>query len=104
MSNIPKIISASINLSAIDRSKIIEGKNGAKYVDITLINTPGNQYGKDYMVKQDFGKEARQNKVETPILGNGKAFLLSEGQTSGSAPTSVPTETPQGPTSDDLPF
>ena len=39
MDTIPKIISLSINLSKIDRSRIVEGKDGAKYVDVTLVNT-----------------------------------------------------------------
>jgi hypothetical protein len=109
MNKIPKIISASIDLSKIDQSKVVEGRNGAKYVDVTLVNTPGNQYGKDYLVKQDFGKEAREQRVETPILGNAKAFLLDQGEPCGasSAPSSPPPPpTPQvGKTSlDDLPF
>lgn len=103
METIPKIISLSINLSKIDRSRIVEGKDGAKYVDVTLVNTPENQYGKDYLVKQDFGKEAREQKVETPILGNAKAFLVGEGRKNGgSAPPPAPS-TPSS-TLSDLPF
>lgn len=105
---IPKIISASIDLSKIDASKVVEGKNGAKYLDITLVNTPGNQYGKDYLVKQDFGKEAREQRVETPILGNGKSFLQDQGQTANSSSGSAPSPAPSAPSSnsslDDLPF
>lgn len=109
MNKIPKIISASIDLSKIDPSKVVEGRNGAKYVDLTLVNTPGNQYGKDYLVKQDFGKEAREQKVETPILGNAKAFLIDQGQTSDSAGSPPPDPSPSpftGNSTDlsDLPF
>lgn len=109
---IPKIISASIDLSKIDRSRVIEGRNGAQYVDITLVNTPGNQYGKDYLVKQDFGKEAREQKIETPILGNGKAFLVDQGSqadgnsSGGSSSPQTPPPAPVVPASplNDLPF
>lgn len=112
MSKIPKIISASIDLSKIDSSKVIEGRNGAKYVDVTLVNTPGNQYGKDYLVKQDFGKEAREQRIETPILGNAKAFLHDQGETADSRQFSTPpppapaasSAGPESSTLSDLPF
>lgn len=88
MAKLPKIVSISVDLSKIDPSRIVEGKNGARYVDMTLVNTPDNQFGKDYMVKQDFGKEAREQKIETPILGNGKAFLVDQGRQNGDSPDS----------------
>lgn len=103
--SVPKIIAVSINLSKIDASRIVEGKDGAKYLDLSLTNTPDNQFGKDYLVKQDFGKEAREQRIETPILGNAKAFLVGEGRKNGGqASSSAPK--PTGPTSNlsDLPF
>lgn len=107
METLPKIISASIDLSKIDQSKVVEGRNGARYADVTLVNTPGNQYGKDYLVKQDFGKEAREQKIETPILGNAKAFLIDQGRPCGqdSAPVApAPAPAPGKSQLDDLPF
>lgn len=111
MSKIPKIIAASIDLTKIDRSRIIKGKNGAEYVDLTLVNTPGNQYGKDYLVKQDFGKEAREQRIETPILGNAKSFLHDQGTTTddagGSPAPAAPSASSGGvgsSTLSDLPF
>jgi len=44
-------ISASINVSNIDKSKLYPGQKGL-YLNATLIATPTSEYG-DYMVVQD---------------------------------------------------
>ena len=51
------ILSGSINLSMIDKSKIINGKNG--------------QYGNNVWVTQSQSKEDREAKEKTVSLGNG---------------------------------
>jgi len=69
------MITASIDLCLIDQSKCkkMVRKRGPKAcsADIVLIETPDGKYG-DWMVKQDFGKEARESGVQSPILGSGK--------------------------------
>jgi hypothetical protein len=67
------ILSAKIDLTAIDKSKIFVGKTGKKYIDITLLeNREGvpDQYGNSFMVVQDLGREARLAGQKGPILGN----------------------------------
>ena len=66
------IIKASINLSAIDKSKIIDGKKG-KYLPITItVNDEPDQFGNQGPVCMDQSKEEREAKVEKTYLGNVK--------------------------------
>jgi len=67
------IIRASINTAKIDKSAMIEGKQG-KYIAFTLLeNRDGeDQYGNNFMIVQDIGKERREAGEKSPILGNGK--------------------------------
>lgn len=87
--SLPKTISVSINLSKIDPQYIVEGKEGAKYINLRLVNTPNSEYGHDFMVTQDLDKTSREaakasgNWPKTPILGNGKAYSgVSQGMSS----------------------
>ena len=75
------IISAKLNVSAIDKTKLFKGEKGT-YLDITLLeNRDGtDQYGNDFMVVQDLGKEARQRGEKGPILGNAKIRGQRDGQ------------------------
>ncbi len=67
------IISAKIDVTKIPKSAIFVGAKG-KYIDITLLkNRDGtDQYGNDYMVVLDLGKEARERGEKGPILGNAR--------------------------------
>jgi len=67
------MITAKINLSNIDKSRIYTNNKGEKSIDIALIETPNSKYG-DYMVVQQISKEERQSGKKAPILGNGKNF------------------------------
>lgn len=49
---------------------LFAGKSGARYLDLTLRETPGGQYG-DWRITQDLGKEARASGEKGAILGNG---------------------------------
>lgn len=64
------MITAKINCSAIDKSRLFKGAKGT-YLDIVLIDTPNGQYG-DYMVVQAVTKEEREKGIKGPILGNGQ--------------------------------
>ena len=56
------IIKASINLNAIDKSKIIEGKKG-KYLPITItVNDEPDQFGNQGPVCIEQSKEEREAK------------------------------------------
>lgn len=75
-----QLIGASIDLSKVDKSKIIEGKNGAKYYNFTVIvNDEPNQYGKDVAITQEQTKEQREAKEPRVFIGNGKTFWRSTG-------------------------
>ena len=118
MSNIPKELSIRIDLTKIDKQFIWQGKDGQKFLELKAKNTPDSQYGKDYMVVQDFGKEKRdQIKAsgsewpKTPILGNAIAWNINDGrkanyesQNAQSAAPTAPQLTPQNNVDDDLPF
>jgi len=68
-----KLITASINLSKIDKSKIIEGKKG-KYIDLTIwLNDKPDQFGNDVSIEQRTEKGA--DKI---YIGNGKIYKQSE--------------------------
>lgn len=68
-----KLISASIDVTKIDKSRIVEGKKG-KYLNLTIwIKDQPDQYGNDVSVEQTTEKD------ETKIyLGNGKIKWTSD--------------------------
>jgi hypothetical protein len=74
------MISARIDVSKIDKSKLYTGKKGT-YLDIVLFETPDDKYGNDYRIAQGVSKEDRAKGVKGAILGNGK-LLASAGNTS----------------------
>ena len=81
------IIKASINLSAIDKSKIIEGKKG-KYLPITItVNDEPDQFGNQGPVIVDQTKEEREAKTAKTYLGNCKVVW-----TNGQFPEPAPRE------------
>lgn len=82
-----KIIGASIDLSKIDKSRIKEGKNGAKYYDIVVvINDEPNTYGKDVSIQQGQTKEEREAKAKKVFIGNGKTIYDSPADKSAPSP------------------
>lgn len=69
------LISISIDLTKIDKTKIIKGKNGGQYYDITLsVNDEVNQYGQNVSVFDTQTTAEHSNKVNKKYLGNGKVF------------------------------
>lgn len=68
-----RIISASIDLDKIDISKVKAGKNGGKYVNISIIiNDSVDQYGNDTSITIGQTKEEREAKERKTFIGNGK--------------------------------
>lgn len=75
-----RILSGSIDLSKIDRTKITE-KDGKKYYPIqVIINDSNDQYGNIASVVQNQTKEEREAKLAKVYLGNLKQTWASEGQ------------------------
>ena len=64
-----EIISASLDVNKIDKTKFYQGKK-SNYLNIALIPTPESPYGNAYMVVQDVGREAREAGEKGAILGN----------------------------------
>lgn len=93
------IITVKIDVTKVDKARLFEGKNGAKYLDITLLGRDEpDQYGNDFMVVQQVSQQERQSGVKGAILGNGKIL----GRKSG-----VSNPVPSGdqpPQTDDVPF
>jgi hypothetical protein len=92
-----RIISASIDLSKLDKSKIQKVdkdgkpyKNNAQYYNVDIvINDEKNQYGQDVSLSTGQTKEERAAKVPKVYLGNGKTVWEGQGKSvsANSAPT-----------------
>ena len=66
------IAQGNINLNKIDQSKLVQGKNGAEYLNVTIfINDDKNQYGYDVDLVQTQSKQERMAGETKIYLGNG---------------------------------
>ena len=66
------IVNASLDLTKIEKSKIIKGKKGS-YINITMfINDENDQYGNNTSVIISQTKEEREAKIPRVYLGNGR--------------------------------
>lgn len=103
--NMAKLISASICLTDIDKSKIKKSeKNGKNYLDITIsVNDEKNAYDQDVSIFHGQTKEERTAKDPKKYIGNGKVFWTNDKATPASDANYNP-----GPVSaevqDDLPW
>lgn len=96
-----QIISASINVELIDKTKLIKGKKGTYYNFDIIINDGPNEYGNDTSICIEQTKEQRTSKQKRVYLGGGKTVFKT--------PVTAPEDTyiqsskkDQG--NDDLPF
>ena len=103
-----KIISASIDVTKIDKNKIKSTdkngqpfKNNAEYLEIQIVlNDEVNEYGQDASIRINQSKEEREAGEKAVYLGNGKTVWSSEvNQT-----TVVQAEVIQPAASGDFPF
>ena len=102
------IIKASINLNAIDKSKIITGKKG-KYLPITItVNDEPDQFGNQGPVCIEQTKEEREAKVAKTYLGNVKVVWINGDNVDAAPRTDQPQQQQAQPAKqeveDDLPF
>lgn len=82
-----KIITASIDLSKIDKTKIQTTdrngnpfKNGGKYYNLQIIiNDSEDDYGNNVGIVTGQTKEQRERKEKRHFIGNGKVVWDSEG-------------------------
>lgn len=102
------IIKTSINLNAIPKDKIINGKKG-KYLPIVItLNDEVDQFGNQGPVIVEQSKDERESKAQKTYLGNVTVVWTNgenvepaprEDNRGGNAPQPAP-----APMSDDLPF
>jgi hypothetical protein len=98
-----KLLTGSIDLSKIDKTKIVStdknGKpfeNGAKYLNVVVwINDEADKYGNNASIQISQSKEEREAGAKAIYIGN-----LKEPQSRNNEPTS----TRSAQVADDLPF
>jgi hypothetical protein len=73
------MIVVSIDLTKIDKSKIVEGKNGQKYYSLVVdeLRTP-DKYDNTHTVYQNQTKDERAAKTAKVYIGNGKEFKFNQ--------------------------
>ena len=98
------ILKTSINLNAIPKDKIINGKKG-KYLPITItLNDEVDQFGNQGPVVVEQTKEERESKQAKTYLGNVKV-VWTNGDNVATAPRdNQPIAEPAAVKSEDLPF
>lgn len=95
------IFNASIDLTKIEKSKIIKGKKGS-YLNITgFVNDEVDQYGNNVSIIVTQSKEEREVKTPRVYLGNGKTNTVNAPAT---ASLETNTQAPASAGVDDLPF
>lgn len=79
-------ISLKIDCTKIDKARLYKGAKGT-YLDLTtFVDTAvADQYENHGFISQSLTKEEREQKVQTPILGNVKVFYTDSGSPAGSA-------------------
>jgi hypothetical protein len=68
------VISFSLDLSKIDKSKIIQGKKGTYYPLTVFVNDQQDQYGNNVAVATGLTKEERQAGAKTQYVANGRVI------------------------------
>ena len=70
------IISISIDVNKILKDYIVQGEKG-RYLSLSIKDGIASDYGSDFMVFQDIGKDARMSGLKGPVVGHGK-FMSRE--------------------------
>lgn len=100
-------ISIKIDVTKIQKDRLFKGEKGT-YLDLTtFIDTAQeDQYGNHGFISQSVTKEERENKVQTPILGNCKVFYQDGQQSAPAQNQSQQAQQPPGMDEfdDDIPF
>jgi len=99
------IIKCSINLTNIDKSKVIDGKKG-KYLPITItLNDEVDQFGNQGPVVIAQTKEEREAKVAKTYLGNVQVVWTNGDNVAAAPRQDQPAQAaPAAAPVDDLPF
>lgn len=95
------MIVGKIDVTKISKDRLFAGKNGAKYLDFVMIETPDNRYGDSHMICESISKEERAAGKKGAILGNAKII----GESSAKPAKPKREEKPADPEADDdIPF
>jgi hypothetical protein len=98
------IIKCSINLTNIDKSKVIDGKKG-KYLPITItLNDEVDQFGNQGPVVIAQTKEEREAKTAKTYLGNVQVVWTNGDNVAAAPRQDQPQAAPAAQPVDDLPF
>jgi hypothetical protein len=98
------IIKCSINLTNIDKSKVIDGKKG-KYLPITItLNDEVDQFGNQGPVVIAQTKEEREAKTAKTYLGNVQVVWTNGDNVAAAPRQDQPQAVPAAAPVDDLPF
>jgi len=95
------MLAAKIDVTKIDKTRLFEGKNGAKYLDVLLIPSTNSQYGDSHMIVQSVSKEDREAGKRGAILGNAK--IIGGGRSSGTGSSHKPAPSNEA-LDEDVPF
>jgi hypothetical protein len=72
-----KLLTGSIDLSKIEKSRIVDGKNGAKYYNVNVwLNEELDQYGNIASIQTGLSKEERDKGEKGGYIGNLKDWSL----------------------------
>lgn len=102
-----QILSVSIDLNKLDKSRIVVGKNGAKYYNLSVIvNDEKDQYGNDISVTTAQTQEERQAKAQRTFVGNGRVVWTGQSNNNLQSPHAPSSEysKPSQEEDSDLPF
>lgn len=88
-----QIISLSIDVNKITPKRLYEGKNGAKYLKLTVsVNDDVDQYGNNVSCYEEQTKDEREAKAQRNYLGNGKVTWKSDGSSTTTKQPEQPKE------------
>lgn len=73
------IATVKIDLNKLDKARIYEGKNGAKWYEFSLmVNDKTSQYGDNIQATDTQSKEEREAKASKNFLGGGKVVWVGK--------------------------
>lgn len=97
------IINLSIDVTKIDKSKLIQGKKGT-YLNLTVsVNNELDQFGNNAAAYISQSKEEREAKASRAYLGNGKV-AWTDGTINKAEQQAQPQQPAPSEVEDDLPF
>lgn len=96
-----QLISLSIDVTKITKSKIKEGK----WLNVTLsVNNEANEYGKNVSIYEEQTKEERDSKAKRSYLGSGKVVWSDNQLPEVMSSNAGAVSTKKKVDTDDLPF